>query len=298
MAFSIFNSANRQPLEVRTNCDQDTCEPIGDRGGRAFRNLGAIIRPQGGGLITSDFLEPFQIPSVAVIGQDRFYRVINNFLPIQASALQVYQNNASYGTSQANYLASNYSSSIVAVANTGTTALPSITLNADYNPSGVANQRTKQFAVLANLRVPDTVYKVVIGRTGAAGPVTENLTVDFTTLDCRELGLIAITTAQRYLSVANPTAPIDRNSYALSLPVSFNDTEAPGSGGILTLNIQCFDETGAQVAANVQVETWNVPYGNGLIGSIISTDGVPNGLRTRTLNGTRPVDIVNTQVTL
>jgi hypothetical protein len=264
-------AAATQNVVVR-DCEQDECPPVQAIVSSAFSKMAVDLSPSDNANLSLpiEAFDPTGIPVVLVLGKSP-KRSSFNYVAIPSVGIQTMR--ARYGTVDDPDLIINETANNVVVANSGQTAIPQITLNADFAMSTFpANVAMRQFAVLAEITFPEDIYAVVIGTSGAASPVPETMRLEFTDTECRTIRFLAIQ-HNRNRVVTSVSFPATADGLAYQLPYNFGDAVLP-SGGPITLNISCYDSTGAQVAVTLPVTSWNIPWSGKLLSAIQAHKGV------------------------
>jgi len=253
------------------DCARDVCAPVQAVVSAAFLKMSADIspNPESNLAYPVEGFNPGAIPQVILMGKSPKTTTFN-YVGIPSVGFDLMR--SKYGTSDDHELAVNEVSSSVNVA--GVTALPTATLNADFiGPNFTAATQMRQFAVLLRITFPQTVYRVTFAVTAPQSPIVETMTVEFTDTECRELNLLCIQ-CSRSRFVTAYGVPNVAASLNYVLPYGIADCEAPGSGAIETLTVATFDDTGAAVAATIQVLTWNIPYSAKLTDALMAYKGI------------------------
>lgn len=273
IAMSPLTPVTAPPSTINiTDCERDQCPAIQAVVIAAFRRIAADLSPspQANLSVPIESFNPGGIPSVILMGKAPKTSSFN-WVAIPAVGFELMR--AQYGTADDHPIAVDENSSTVSVVNSGQTTVAGATLNADFIGSNfLANTSMRQFAVLVELEIPIDIYYLTFGVTGAASPVPETMRVEFTDTECRTIRLLCVQ-ATRTRSVTNFGIPNVGNALTYQLPYNYGDVEQPG-GSPIFLTISGYDSSNAQVAFDLPVRTWNIPYGGALTSALMAHKGV------------------------
>lgn len=289
--------AGTQDTVLITDCERDICPAIQAIVGVAFRKLGADLSPdpQANLALAIESFTPFGVQNVLLLGKAPKTTTFNS-VSIPAVGFEFMR--ARYGTvDDHDPVVNEIIQTPISVANTGQTTITGATLNADFRTTGFpTGLGMRQFAVLLELTVPDDIYYLTFGATGAASPVPETMRVEFEDTECRTIRLLLIQ-CNRTRNVVNFGTPTTGGAVVYQLPYQYADVEAPG-GSPIFLTVSGYDSAGAQVAFTLPATTWNLPYSGQLTDALMAHKGISSpGARAAYIAGTLTFPIPNTQPT-
>lgn len=255
------------------DCDRDVCAPIQAILAVALTRFGVMSNagPDANVAVPIEMYNNNNVPQVIIAGKAPKSNTWNWCMVPQEGLLTM---RSRYGTTDDHELAVEEATSTVAVAAAATTALPSLTLNADFIGTGfVAATKMRPFAVLAKITIPNDVYRIILTASAPVSPVPETITVDFTDTECRELTVLIIQASRlRFVtSFGTPTVP---SALAYNLPYGLSDLESPGAGAIETLMAATYDADFVQVASSLLITTWQIPYGGRFMRAVCNNQGI------------------------
>lgn len=270
---SIF-APQAQPTQriVVSDCVPDVCAPVQSIVVAGLANIGTQIGVEATATLSLPFdsFAPDTIPSVVVLGKTP---VSNTFGQVMLSPSNIMEMRSLYGTLDDHDIAVNEIQTTVSIAATGVTALPAVTLHADFKPASfVTSTKMRQFCVIARIKVPETVYRLTLTASGTASEIPESIVLEFTETECREVIVMAIQTAARDRFIVSYGTPTTSSAITYELPFAPGAASAPLAGA--TLTAATFDSSFVQIAASVTLTTWNVPWSGALAAALLHNKGI------------------------